>query len=277
MKQKIYILFLLVVCFSGAGFQKPTIEWQKLETGLNYASVSLQVKSSVGDSKVDILKIDPKYFKLEMLCAGEKKMDSKKADQWCKDNKLLAVINAGMFKLEGDYKMCTGYMKNYKYINNPSLNGAYRNLVAFNAKDSSVPAAQIIDITCQDWNILKGKYNSFSQGIRMIDCKQNNSWQLQQKKWSMVLIGEDKYGNMLFIFVRSPYRVHDFVNELLALPINLKRLMYLEGGPEASFYLQHPSLKLEKCGSYETGFNENDNNKQFWDIPNLIGIKRINE
>ena len=261
----------------GASFQKTEIEWKQLETGLNYASVPLELKSNVGDSKVDILKIDPKYFKFELLSAGEKKSDNKKADQWCKENNLLAVINAGMFKLDGDFKTCTGYMKNYGYVNNPTLNSSYKTIVAFNAKDSSVPAAQIIDLSCQNWELLKNKYNSFSQGIRMIDCQQINKWQLDQKKWSMVVIGEDKTGNLLFIFVRSPYRVHDFVDQLLALPIDLKRLMYLEGGPEASFYLQHPSLNLERCGSYETGFNENDTNKRFWDIPNLIGIKRKNK
>ncbi len=50
--------------------------------------------------------------------------------------------------------------------------------------------------------------------------------------------------------------------------------MYLEGGPEASLYIHHPNLSLEKSGSYETGFNENDNNKVFWDIPNMITISR---
>jgi hypothetical protein len=274
MIRKTFILILAGLSLSGATFQETKINWKQLEQGLQYASVPLAEKSLVGDSKVDILKIDPGYFDLEMVCAGEKKTESKKADQWCKENKLIAVVNAGMFKLDGGFKTCTGYLKNYKYINNPTLNPSYRSIVAFNPKDSSVPKAQIIDLSCQDWNVLKNKYNSFSQGLRMMDCKGKNTWQLQQKKWSMVLIGEDKLGNILFIFVRSPYRVHDFVDHLLALPIGLKRLMYLEGGPEASFYLQHPQLTLEKCGSYETGFNENDNNKQFWDIPNVIGIKR---
>ncbi len=274
MIRKTFLFLLLSLGLLETSFQNAAINWQLLETGLNYASVPLEMKSSIGDSKVDILKIDPKYFKFEMLAAGEKKTDKKKADQWCKENNLLAVVNAGMFKLDGDFKTCTGYMKNYNYINNPNLNSSYRTIVAFNAKDSSVPAAQIIDLSCQNWQVLKNKYNSFSQGIRMIDCTQKNTWQLQEKKWSIVLIGEDKSGNILFIFVRSPYRVHDFVNQLLELPIELKRLMYLEGGPEASLHLQHPSMKLERCGSYETGFNENDNNKQYWDIPNMIGIKR---
>ena len=274
MTKRVALLFLIAFGLSGTTFQDGKVEWQELEKGLNYASIPLKMKSSVGNSKVDILKIDPLFFKFELIAAGEQKKDSKKADEWCKEKDLLAVVNAGMFKLEGDYKTCTGYMKNYSYVNNPTLNNKYRNVLAFNAKDATVPAVQIIDLSCQDWGVLKNKYNSFSQGLRMIDCNNVNSWQLQQKKWSMVLVGEDKEGKILFIFVRSPYRVHDFVNQLMALPINIKRLMYLEGGPEASFCLKHPSLNLDKCGSYETGFNENDTNNQFWNIPNLIGIKR---
>jgi hypothetical protein len=50
--------------------------------------------------------------------------------------------------------------------------------------------------------------------------------------------------------------------------------MYLEGGPEASFYLNHTNQSFQKMGSYESGFNENNTNNVYWEIPNIIGIKR---
>jgi hypothetical protein len=50
--------------------------------------------------------------------------------------------------------------------------------------------------------------------------------------------------------------------------------MYLEGGPEASFYLNHPKKQVARMGSYETDFMEDDNNHRFWQIPNVIGIER---
>ena len=31
-------------------------------------------------------------------------------------------------------------------------------------------------------------------------------------------------------------------------------------------------LKVDLCGSYETGFNENDDNQRQWPIPNVIGV-----
>ncbi len=90
----------------------------------------------------------------------------------------------------------------------------------------------------------------------------------------MAVIGKDKAGHALFIMSRSPYRVHNFVKMLLKLPLNLYNLMYLEGGPEASFYLNHNGTKVQQMGSYETGFNENDDNTRFWQIPNMIGVRK---
>jgi hypothetical protein len=46
----------------------------------------------------------------------------------------------------------------------------------------------------------------------------------------------------------------------------------LEGGPEASLYLKHNKTILKRVGSYETDFNENDSNNEFWPIPNVIGL-----
>lgn len=269
-----FLLSLIIfVLFASIDLQKP-ITWIELEKGLAYASVPLQTKSLIGDSKVDILKIDSRSFEFRLICAGQLKSPSKTADVWAKDNNLIALVNAGMFKLEGDHKTSTGYMKNFKYVNNPELSPSYKNIMAFNAKDSSVSKVQILDITCQNWKTLQNKYHSFSQGIRMLGCDGKNTWQQDQKKWSMVLLGEDNDHNILFIFIRSPYRVYDLINHLKGLDLKLKRLMYLEGGPEASLYVNHEKLQLQKMGSYETGFNENDNNKEYWQIPNVIGIAR---
>jgi hypothetical protein len=137
-----------------------------------------------------------------------------------------------------------------------------------------VPEFQIIDMKCQNWEILKDKYHSYTQSIRMVDCSQKNRWSQQPKKWSMVVIGKDKKGNTLFIFSRSPYTVHDFIDILLEAPLDIYNLMYLEGGPEASFYLDHNEAKIAKMGSYETDFNENDDNDFFWQVPNVIGITK---
>lgn len=261
--------FILLVSFGQENSKK--ISWEKLEVGLELTEYIAPQKSILGDNTITILKINPVYFDFNLFSAKQRGEQTKTAKSWAEEKEQIAVINAGMYRM--DHATNLGYMKNYDFVNNQSENKD-NTIVAFNRKDDNVPAFQIIDKTCQDWNVLKNKYNSFSQSIRMVDCNQKNKWSQQNKKWSMVAIGKDKEGNALFIISRSPYTVHDFINIVLKAPLNLYNLMYLEGGPEASFYLSHPNKKLSIFGSYETGFNENDKNKMFWEIPNVIGISK---
>lgn len=270
-KKVVYSCLLLIPVILTGLSKVPAIQWKKVDTGLYIASVDSPLKSGVGDSKITILKINPKHYHFKLISAKETKEANKTAKEWAASRNLIAVINAGMF--QEDYKTNVGFMKNYDFINSRRMN-KHNTVTAFNRKTPDVPEFQIIDLKCQDWNILKTKYHSFVQGIRMIDCRQRNCWSQQDKKWSMVVIGMDKKGNALFIFTRSPYSVHDFIDILLQLPLSIYNAMYLEGGPEASFYLNHKGIEIQKFGSYETGFNLNDDNKGYWPIPNVIGIKK---
>ena len=71
--------------------------------------------------------------------------------------------------------------------------------------------------------------------------------------------------------------MYEFNEILLSLPIDLQCAQHLEGGPEASLYLSHNGITIEKVGSYETDFNENDDNYAYWPIPNVLGIIKRNE
>jgi hypothetical protein len=78
---------------------------------------------------------------------------------------------------------------------------------------------------------------------------------------------------VLFVHARSPYAPHDFVDALRALPLGLTRLMYVEGGPEASLYVKvGERVAVSEMGSFETGFFENDENRAFWPLPNVLAF-----
>lgn len=175
-----------------------------------------------------------------------------------------------MFRQDG--LTSTGFMKNFNHINNSKHNPDYKSFLAFNPIKSGLPDVQVLDLQCDDFEVLGPKYNSVVQNLRMISCKRRNVWSQQDKKWSMVSLGMDGKGNVLFLLTRSPYSVHYFINILLRLDIDIQRAMYLEGGPEASLYLKTQHTETALFGSYETGFNENDNSNRFWPIPNVIGI-----
>jgi hypothetical protein len=57
----------------------------------------------------------------------------------------------------------------------------------------------------------------------------------------------------------------------------VRRAMYLEGGPEASLSLATSGRSFVQVGSWETGFNENDDNLRPWPLPNIIGVQRKGE
>lgn len=252
--------------------QPDSLIWATIDEGLYQTEYAFPKKSSHGDSKLTAVKIDLTKFKFKLICASELRTQRQPAPLWCKTQNLIMAFNSGMFTPINDYKTSSGFMKNYDHTNNGVLNAKYKNISAFNRKDNSVPEFQIIDNTCQDWNVLKNKYNSFTQCLRIVDCNRKNVWTNQKKKWSMVCLAEDSLGKALVLFTRSPYSVKDFADMVLRAPLKIKKMMYLEGGPETSLYLDYNNCKIEKMGSYETGFNEDDNNTIFWGLPNVIGL-----
>ena len=248
------------------------IDWQNLEAGLNYAVVDATIKTNIADSKIDLLRIDPKLFEFSIETVQEHKKGFLTAPKWAEQEKLIAVFNAGMFQMDAQGTNA-GFMK----VNGKRYNTHHnhdKTYFAFNPSDSVFPKAKIIDKSCDIWEQEIEKYQSVTQSIRMYSCNNKNVWGQQKKYWSMVVMGETVGGEIFFAFTRSPYSVHDFVTMLTSYDLKVSNLMYLEGGPEASFYLNHENKVVKKMGSYETGFNENDGNHDFWGLPNVIGVRR---
>jgi hypothetical protein len=263
---------VLVTLFACSAFVKgQSSQWKQISEGLFLGEFDSPQKSELGDSKVTIVKIDPKFYSFKLLSASEHGNVCRTAKQWCVEYHLISAINAGMFQAGGIRNV--GYMKNFGHVNNPKLNN-YNAVLAFNRVDSTGPEIQLVDLKCLGFADVKSKYQTLIQNLRMISCQQKNTWSKQERRWSMAVLGMDATGHILFIFTRSPYSVHDFSDVLLSLPIAIHNAMYLEGGPEATLYLSSGEIELEMFGSYETGFNENDYNPVAWPIPNVIGIVR---
>jgi hypothetical protein len=63
----------------------------------------------------------------------------------------------------------------------------------------------------------------------------------------------------------------DFMKQM---PRGLHDAIYLEGGPEASLYIHVNEHHIEKVGSWVSDTWETDDNKHFWPLPNIIGIRK---
>jgi uncharacterized protein YigE (DUF2233 family) len=271
LKKSVFILFLIL---NSNQSESQKINWQKIDSGLFFSETLSPLKADVGNSKVTILKIDPRYYDFKLISAKEKNEENKTVKEWSKKKGLIAAINAGLYQVDDD-KTNVGFMKNYHFINNNHL-GKYNAVLAFNRKDTTVPEIQIIDLKCQRWEELKDKYNSYTQCIRMIDCSQNNTWQQQPRKFSMSVIAIDKHGNALFIFTHSPFSVHDLINILKILPLDIYNAMYLEGAAPASFYFNYKGIEVERAGVFRFEPSESNDKGMAWTIPNIIGIVKKN-
>ncbi len=274
------ILSCLLVAFgltiAGADQQaKNTISnsaggWQKLAVGLEIGIFDSPQPAEIGDSKIRILRIDPGRYELKLLNASvSKKGRSLSVRQWCRQNGLVAAVNASMF--QADYKTSVSLMRTRTHVNNPRLSKDMA-ILAFDRLSDGVPEIKIIDRQCEDFKIWKNKYGTLVQSIRMISCKGKNVWRQQPQKWSTVAIGIDKADRVLFIHVGSPYSTHDLINILKKLPIDIARAMYTEGGPQAQLYIKTGEHEYEFTGHSEIDFSNNANSLFSWPIPNAVGI-----
>ena len=270
MKRMPFFLAILWVLLISSNAYSQNDPWKKVDEGLYWAEFYPSQKSLVKDSKITIVKINPRFYSFKLLCASDLGKTRMTAKDWCLKHNLISSINAGMYQEDGLRNV--GYMKNFSHINNPRLSSSYKAVLAFNRTDAAVPEIQIIDLRCQAFEELKPKYQTFVQSIRMVSCQQENVWAKQDNMWSLAVLGMDKNGNGLFIFSESPYSVHDFINVLLSLPISLYNAMYLEGGAEASLYFSLNGVELDKVGNNGSGLNDSLVRGVVRAIPNVLGI-----
>jgi len=258
-------VFILISLFS----PKADPIWQNLGPGLKFGVFKSPFYSDSVKGRIRVLKIDPDRYDFLLLNASAteegKNLSVKK---WCKKHNLVAAINAAMYQT--DYKTSVSLMKSSKHVNNSRLSKD-KTILAFDRINNSVPSLKIIDLQCDDFGFWKQEYRSFVQSIRMISCKGANVWSKNQPKWSIAAIGTDKTGNVLLIHSELPHTVHNLINIIKDLPLNIERAMYLEGGSEAQLALITEDKEFEWVGQYsETGLYPSVTPH----IPNVIGIAR---
>ncbi len=248
--------------------------WHELDQGLYFWEPRAPEVSILNDSKIFILKVDPLLCNFGVFCASEHGKQNRTADIWSKDFGLSVVVNAGMFNM-ANASTNKGYLKNNSHFNNSKLNGSYNVMMALNPKQGPGPDMVLYDLTCTSWESIQTSYQTFCQGMRMIGCNGNRmAWNKNPgQSCSMVIGASDIAGNIYFIFTRSPYTHQKMIGFLISLIPDIRTTVYLEGGPEASLYIQTRDTTISKIGSYVSKTYPNDKNDHFWKIPNVIGIE----
>ena len=115
-------------------------------------------------------------------------------------------------------------------------------------------------------------YDVVVQNLRLIAAPGRNVWGASDRKWSEAALAIDGSGRLLFLFSRVPFTMKAFNERLLATSLDVRQAMHLEGGPEASLSIHGGGVNIDLCGSYETGFIQNDSNPSQWPLPNVLGV-----
>ena len=248
----------------------PDVDWQKLAEGLELGVFNAPTPSEIGDSKIRVLRIDPQNFKFRLLnTSASTEGRPLSAKEWCRQNGLVAAINASMY--QADYKSSVSLMRTKAHVNNPRLSKDMA-ILAFDRRQADIPPVKIIDRQCDDFDSWDKKYSTVIQSIRMISCTGKNVWAQQPQKWSTAAIGIDDRDRVLFIHVGSPYSTHDLIDILKNLPLKIDRAMYSEGGPQAQLYINIGDHEYEFVGNYEIELQGNMKNLISRPVPNVVGI-----
>lgn len=246
--------------------------WVQVDKGLHFGKFQSPKRSILNNSIITIIKISPDRYTFKLLCAKEIGLRGMPLKVWCRRFKLLGGVNAGMYQT--DLLSNVGYMKNFNHINNSRIASKFLSVFACNPVREGMKRAKIFDIDETDMKDVIKKYNTVVQNLRLIKREGENRWSKQSKIWSEAALGEDREGNILFIYSRIPYSMYEFNEILLTLPIDILCAQHLEGGPEASMYFKYKDFEIEKYGSYDSSFNEADNSPGAADIPNIIGFSQ---
>ena len=245
--------------------------FQALEPGLELGTFAGPPATS-GDGLVTVLRIDPARYDLRLLNAsapGEGSLRTARA--WAARAGAVAAINAAMY--QEDYRTSVGLMRTRDHVNRGHLSRE-KSVLAFDPLAPGLPRVRLIDRECEPFDPVARQYGSLVQSIRVVACDGRNVWAPSERRFSAALIGIDGAGRVLFVLARTAWPVHALVNALLALPLDLKRAMYAEGGPEAQLYVKGGGREVEVLGGHESPLVAAADPVDAWPVPNVIAVVR---
>ena len=275
-RAKVFILMILTALTSVAGQLSKAANnpgnWEQLDKGLEYAILDAPMKSSIGDSKIRVLRINPQHYSFHLVNASaDDESTAMSVRGWAKKYDFVAAVNASMF--QRDMRTSVSFMRNRSHVNNAKMTRD-KTVFAVQSKDEKYRPPMIFDRECDDVETVAAHYSVLIQSIRMISCNGRNVWKEQKESWSTAAVAQDRSGNILFIHVQSPYRTHELIDHLLALPLNIRTAMYVEGGPQSQLFIKTPDQEHILLGRYTSELLGRAEAKIGWPVPNVIGIRK---
>lgn len=258
--------------FKNSSYSKFDDTWVELTKGIFYIEKTAPKRSPINDNKISVLKIDPTRANFEFKSATQNDNKMLCVADYAEKFNYNIVINAGMYSLK-NYLQSKGLLiNNAEHANNATLYPSYNMMICANPKNEGQPNFCVKDLTANPWYAIKPLFESFSQGLRMIDADGNPmSWNKRYQSCSQLIVAEDKKGMIYFVFTRSPYTQNAMIDFMVSM--GLRNAVYMEGGPQTSLFVDIDDYRIEKVGSYVSNTYPTDANSEYWPLPNVIGVR----
>lgn len=240
-------------------------EWINLEPGLDFGEFRL----NENESKIIVLRIEPEDFEFVLGASSIDERQPRSLEKWAEEYGLLAAINASMYL--PDKRTSTGYMRSGEHINQSRYGARLGAFFVASPKKPGLPNARIIDRDNPDWRSILEDYNIVVQNYRMTNAQRGILWSPGGPFYSISAIAQDGKGRILFLHSRTPVEAYSFVQHLLHLPLDVRTIMYVEGGAQAGLLINSDKLKRDITAPHAPSFLITGNIKSA--LPNIIGFK----
>ena len=239
-------------------------EWLALEPGLQYRELK---KDSF---RLHVLRIDPAFYSFVLCSSGKENSEQMTLQEWSEKKDLIASINASMYLPDG--QTSTGYMRDGEYINNKRMVQRFGAFFVADPDDPDLPQAAILEKDDDIGKELLPHYRLVIQNYRIINSQRRILWSPGGPLYSISAVAMDGDGNVLFLHSQVPIEAYAFAQQLLHLPLDVRTVMYVEGGGQAGLVIRSHKFSREVQGQNIVDFLITGNRAAR--LPNVLGIRR---
>lgn len=255
--------------------------WRQLEPGLEYGEFSFgapgyeRPSSEAQPPRVTlrVVRIDPALFEF-VLCAASDGGVPLPLGRWADRGHLVAAINASMYLPDG--RTSTGYLREGTHVNNARRGG--RLGAYFLAEPDALalaagaPRAAVEDGTRVNVATFERHYRLVAQNFRMISDDRRVVWAADGRPIAVAAVAQTGGGHILFLHCRQPVEPSALARRLLHLPLDVRTVMYVEGGAQAGLLLRSGGMLMEVYGRSAAAVLLGDPPAP--SLPNVLGIRR---
>jgi len=260
-----------------------SIEWTLVNTGLEFAKIDVHRREEKVD-KISVLKIDPKYNKLQVFTAYDQldAPESQDIQTWQAITGATALINSAQYEAKPWGQPCGLAIRRGKNIG-PLNDARTRGMLVAEPKDIGVPQIDLLDFK---YDRFDPKTTTYTEGVQHwpILLDRNGRIRVNPTDWqaNRTVIAKDHEGKILVFTTEGGFfTLYNFgrflreSNKRTDHGFNVHTAMNLDGGYEAQMMISSKNTNYVTYGQYETyGTNNNASVKGARiKLPTVIGIR----